>query len=615
MELRPTLVIVLLALGVVTGTGRASERPPGKPAVVEAADARQAWRLAGARQAHREGLELFVVGSPGDPACDFSQIQDAIDAAKANGPGQDLILLASNQSHTGVDLDINAHSVWIAGGYPNCTDIFLPGPATVLDGSGESHSVVNVRGTAGGPHEVILENLTLRGGSPSEGGGGLEIDGANVVTVRRTSIRNNDAANGGGIHLAGSSGAALFLEQSAFVGFNSASGDGGGIFCNGGGEVHLANDTLVTTNSAGDDGGGMFLSNCLLVSRAGGSFRGVLANEANDEGGGIHARNGSTVQLLGGTVAPASVVGNEAQDGGGVFLTGPGSSLTAANAAILDNVASDPSAGHIASGGGVAARDGAAVLVHRTLGASCHTADRCSSISGNSAESAGAIWGRDGTTITVRQTYVEDNTVSNTGAAFHVAFGGSSLTLDGVVLAGNSALFSVVSVTVASSLEMTFVTLTGNDSGLAAAILGGDNPNAILSSVIWEDGEPAYSAPAGSTLADCLIVHESGSILAADPDAQFVTVQDPQLADPPGGDYHLAAGSPAIDYCDGFFTGAGSPDVDFEMRGVDDPAVPDNFPGALWDIGADESGSAPVVLIFADGFESGDTTAWSVTQP
>jgi len=66
----------------------------------------------------------------------------------------------------------------------------------------------------------------------------------------------------------------------------------------------------------------------------------------------------------------------------------------------------------------------------------------------------------------------------------------------------------------------------------------------------------------------------------------------------PGSDYHHAENSPAID------SGVILPDVTRDLDGTPRPFGPTH------DIGAYEAGG-----IFADGFESGDTSRWSVTVP
>jgi parallel beta-helix repeat protein len=66
-----------------------------------------------------------------------------------------------------------------------------------------------------------------------------------------------------------------------------------------------------------------------------------------------------------------------------------------------------------------------------------------------------------------------------------------------------------------------------------------------------------------------------------------------------GADFHLAPGSDAID------AGEPRPDVPADIDGTPRPR------GTGWDAGAYEAGE----LLFADGFESGDTSAWSAAVP
>lgn len=79
--------------------------------------------------------------------------------------------------------------------------------------------------------------------------------------------------------------------------------------------------------------------------------------------------------------------------------------------------------------------------------------------------------------------------------------------------------------------------------------------------------------------------------------------QDPGFIAPAAGDYRLAFDSPLIDIADVDPPG-GAPTTD--ILGNPRPDVP----GGVRDVGALE-----MRWIFADGFESGDTSAWSVTVP
>jgi hypothetical protein len=69
----------------------------------------------------------------------------------------------------------------------------------------------------------------------------------------------------------------------------------------------------------------------------------------------------------------------------------------------------------------------------------------------------------------------------------------------------------------------------------------------------------------------------------------------PFFVDADAGDYHLLATTlnPAIDFCDDAVAAPDFSDIDLETRGVDEPSVPDSFPGGFWDLGADEAAFVP----------------------
>lgn len=105
--------------------------------------------------------------------------------------------------------------------------------------------------------------------------------------------------------------------------------------------------------------------------------------------------------------------------------------------------------------------------------------------------------------------------------------------------------------------------------------------------------EDRFSTDGGNTVIDFAawqgLGHGSGSVVA-DPAQLYV--------DAAAGDYHLADGSPAVDL---------APDAGIaqDLEGAPRPQ------GAAFDAGAYERGGG----IFADGFESGDTSAWSAVAP
>jgi parallel beta-helix repeat protein len=79
----------------------------------------------------------------------------------------------------------------------------------------------------------------------------------------------------------------------------------------------------------------------------------------------------------------------------------------------------------------------------------------------------------------------------------------------------------------------------------------------------------------------------------------FLATPAELFADPAGGDYHLAPASPARD------AGVVRSDLPDDLEGTPRPQGPTS------DVGAYE---APAAVLFADGFESGDLSAWSSSQ-
>mgnify|MGYP003445943209 FL=1 len=111
-------------------------------------------------------------------------------------------------------------------------------------------------------------------------------------------------------------------------------------------------------------------------------------------------------------------------------------------------------------------------------------------------------------------------------------------------------------------------------------------------------------------LFDCLIVHEGASLPPVSTGTQILPGSSPYFVDRAGHDYHLSAGSAPIDVCDTLHFAPGL-DIDHQTRGYEDATLP-NWYGP-YDLGADER--VPASLLFADGFETGDSSRWSATTP
>ena len=139
----------------------------------------------------------------------------------------------------------------------------------------------------GGAH-LVLEGITLHGGSSTEGGC-IRVVGA-ALTMRQSMLSECYASENGGAILADV--AQVTLEQ-----------------------VEVLGDSTPGDNSAGGDGGGLWLDESeLTLDRC--TFDGLVAG---DYGGAVYIEEGTSV------IQRCRFVGNEAADGGALEIFGEGS--------------------------------------------------------------------------------------------------------------------------------------------------------------------------------------------------------------------------------------------------------------------------------------------------
>lgn len=538
----------------------------------------------------------FTVGA-GD--CSSPLISGALLLSALNGPGPDLIRIASNQSYTSQHIVISNQSVSLVGGYTDCSDTTAGGQTTLSGAGGSTDPVIEISGTTNGTRTVELVGLQITGGEL----GGVTISGSNIVSIQRSIISGNSAPNGGGISIDGTDGAILTVDFDASVIDNNAtapSGSGGGIYCNG---ATLLLEGLVATNHAWF-GGGISTIGCTVNDFAGGFLRGVAQNTAAF-GAGIAAFNGSDINLIGGTDHPATVSGNIASaDGGGLYISN--STVTAKDSWITGNRAQQ--------GGAVAADTGGTFVMHRTYGPTCHDPIRCSKVTGNTAtlNIGGAFYASAGGSIEVRQTYIEGNTATFGAAAFAEGSSGgtkSRLFLEGDAVGSNTGEYMLY-VSDGAEFTASYVTSASNipPTGLSSVAFYGNGSATdiarIYSSVISDSVVYGGGTNGASHSFDCVV---SPNLFGLPSSGTIMLEADPRLHNPAGRDYSPTASSPAIDRCDNFHP-ATDADLHNNPRGIDQPWAA-NFIGA-YDVGALETD-----IMFGNGFETGSTAAWSSHSP
>ena len=257
--------------------------------------------------------DILTVCKAGPPACDFSVVQTAVDAAAPN----DVIKVAA-----GVYSDVNSYAglaqaiyisraITIQGGYTPAFDE-PPDPEnnpTIIDAQGLGRSVAIITSP---DVDVVLAGLQITGGDAT-GLGGLAADDigggilslyANLTLSHSIVFSNTDNRN---------------------VSFTSR---GGGIFIGAGNSQIL--DTVITHNS-GDYGGGLSTySTHLLLSNS------QIINNEGKIGGGIFLQD-TEGDITGNLIqSNLAAVGNNTGVGGGIVIYYSNPALT--NNLILANV-------------------------------------------------------------------------------------------------------------------------------------------------------------------------------------------------------------------------------------------------------------------------------------
>jgi predicted outer membrane repeat protein len=548
---------------------------------------------------------IFTVGAMADGACTHHNLQAAILAAAA--AGNDEVRLAGNLAYTNETVHLTnwsaGNALTIAGGYDNCADTSASGRTTI---DGTSSPVVEVDTTGASTSTVTLRRLILTGSSAR----GLLVEGNSTVTLLDTAVIGNQ---GGGVQL--TTGATVHVDQLSTVEGNSTGGNGGGIRCTDG---HLLVAGIVgfpdAPNVAAINGGGIFAGAGCNLKLLDGAI--VQSNQALN-GGGIAAGGGATVTAHGDSFR-ITVNNNLAEEsGGGVHAADSGTSVSLVNVGVINNRA--------LSGGGLHSELEAQITMDQDA-LDCANVDDCSRLSGNTLVAAGGTAGAAAAAelagdVDVYETFVEFNRAANpapgSGSIFAADGTGSRIRFEGITMFLNECAH-LVAVSGGAEAAVAFVTASRNGRSNpafatpATPLFVGAGADATLHSSIFWPNSPFVVEP-GATLAEvnCLIVSNPAGLPAG---ATLVHTVDPQFRDGPSGNLRPGPFSPAIDFCDASQYPPTHQDRDGESRGFDLPFNPNGspgLPGGTFDLGADEVRD----FVFYDGFEGGNTGAWSAKWP
>ncbi|MCR6702129.1 MAG: hypothetical protein NVV68_13690 [Dokdonella sp.] len=543
---------------------------------------------------------VLTVGAPGT-GCNHTSVQAAVNAAQAT-PGADTIRISRSQSWTAQQIGIDSpQDIELIGGFATCGAAAPDGVKTVLDGTGgDRRPVLTIRGNG----VFRLRNLTITGGDQDgdDNGGGIYYEGGGILDIADSAITNNVAYDGGGIYAVGTSILAeLVLGANVTVGYNTARKSGGGVVAKSI-EMSLLGpaSSLMFNVAQGSDGGGnggglvvvseQFPSYAYISSNGIGGIGAIYGNTAVNGGGiavlgGIESASLAEVRIFSTESAnPVRINANTATArGGGIYLK-PDADLTSGDAlvyarlwhtAIADNTAPDGAAVFLDYDSQPAPGnpDQGANFYFNSRGeswnpvdpppsaAACALGRPCGYITGNhTGNPTGAVIRARGAVFTASRVAIHDN---EAGRLFHATDERAFVRLANSLLADNVVAEELVRLNAEDSLShlaMGHVTIAGNAIG-AASVLVVEDEFHFDRSLVAQPGKRTLAAGGGARNIEYVLTNDNANMPGA------FALSAPRFVDPARGDYHLRAGSMAVD----FAPAAGGVDLEGRSHDIDMP--------------------------------------------
>ena len=414
---------------------------------------------------------------------------------------------------------------------------------------------------------VALSASNFQGNSASRGGGVSVANG--TVTLTGNTFQSNSAASGGydlggGVYVREGT---VTLTGNTFQS-NSADEYGGGVSVETYGKdysegiVTLAGNTF-QSNSAGERGGGVHMERecywgCDTITLSGNTFHG---NSACDDGGGVYVGE-SIATLTGNTFQSNSAGDYGAGDGGGVYVdVGPldGGGI----ATLTGNTFQSNSADQ--RGGGVFVRNGTVTLSGNTFqsnsadyygGGVCvgpHTFYAIVTLTsntfhGNSASlHGGGVYVQSGTdifqrwvgTVILSNNTLQENTAGQYGGG--IAIEGGIIKAQNDIIADNTSPWEGVYLS-EGTLAARHWTLADNGN-YALTTIGGSAT--LTNTIVASHTIAGLWGP--NIVADHTLFFDSGTACGGGASCTNNLSGDPKFVNQAWGDYHIDAGSAAID--------------------------------------------------------------------
>ena len=239
-------------------------------------------------------------------------------------------------------------TITLTGGVLSVTQsVTIAGPgAGVLTVSGNNTTTVFDVAPSLANQDVTISGLTITGGSATTNGGGILAAGvlrsltlsADTITGNEVTLGPTNAGGGGGVYVNGAdlvvTNSTIDGNSATLTGSASGSSGGGGIYSNGGamtiGGSDISHNTMDQASSSGDNGGGGIYANGGAVELDAST---VLDNSSHitsdtggdNGGGGVHSESGgvtlSSSKVNGNSFTLGSSTGGD-NGGGGIFADG-----------------------------------------------------------------------------------------------------------------------------------------------------------------------------------------------------------------------------------------------------------------------------------------------------